>query len=243
MEGGNIMLKDITRTSIYKQLKGKLYYPYYLSGPKVEFLFAQLWGDIKSYSKGRLQELSLEIGLQGKTTGLLKWLADLVVSTRTTSKIEWNLMANYDVPDLARLLVLRRFLEDTNRVKKLTDLSSIERDTPHLFVEHVGSFTFATDTEDVNLNLSAIALQEINRLKKFEEKAEKDLHFLFFLPGSEAIALIANRYLNDYGLRFLLHPKKVRSISFFGSTIGEVGGLLFLDPIAIGYHEKEQILA
>lgn len=239
MSSSSRILKDITRTSIYKQLKEKFYYPYYLSGPKVETLFAQLWGDIKSYSRGSAKKISTEIGLQGKTTGILKWLAELAATARIGSGLEWNFTGNYDIPDLARLLVLRRFLEDNSRMKNLADLSPEERNTPHLFVEYFGSFTFSVEAEDANRNLSAASIQEINHRKNFEEKAERDPHFLFFIPDSKAVALVANRYFSHYGHRFLPHSSESRQINFFGSTIGEAAGLLFLDPIAIGYREIE----
>ena len=234
------IIDDLTKTSVYKKLKGNLYFPYYLSGPKVETLFAQLWGDIKGFSKTRSTELSTVLGIEAETSGLFSWLARLATSARIGGSREWALETDYDVPDLTRFIILHHFLIEDGRVSTLSELSETERDTPHLFVEYDGPFTCAVDTDEIRVLITGAALKEISRRKKFEETAERDQHFLFVIPGQpKAIAIIANRYLSHFGHRYLAHYSEKRSINFFGATIGEAKGLLFLDPIAIGYRHVE----
>ena len=84
------MLKDLTRSSIYKQLKDSFYYPYYLSGPKVENLFAQLWGSIKEYSKTSSKQIAIDLGLESKPPGLFKWLADLAAIAKLGFQGTWG---------------------------------------------------------------------------------------------------------------------------------------------------------
>ena len=231
-------LDDITQSSVYKQLKGHLYFPYYLSGPKVEMLFTQLWGDIRGFSKAHSTELSSALGIEGKTSGLLKWLAEIAVSAHIGGAHEWSFASNYDVPDLARFVILHRFLTESGRVKGLLELTTSEKNTPHLFVEYAGPFSFATDAGEMGVAMTGDARAEIARRKKFEETAEKDPHFIFVIPCQpKAIALIANRYFSPFGHRFLPHFSERRSVNFFGAIIGEAKGLLFLDPIAIGYRD------
>ena len=115
-------------------------------------------------------------------------------------------------------------------------MSAAELKAPHLFVENNGQFNFGTSGDDVSVGLPVTAIAEIDRRLKFEQHAEQDPHFVYVTGDHpRAVALIANRNLSHYGHRFLPHRDADRTLDFFGETIGESDGILFLDPIAIGF--------
>ncbi len=225
---------DITKNAVYRQLKGRLYYPYYLSAPKIESLFAQLWGDLKGFTQSRSAEISSEVGITAKTSALLQFIAELAATARIGGTRQWVFESDYDVPDLLKFILLRRFLTETSRVRSLIKLSEEERKTPHLFVEYYGTYFFAQDIKE--LHMPQEKKREIARRKRFEESAEEDPHYLLLLP-SISTAIIARRFLSAFGHRFLPHHSEGHNVTFFGATIGESKGVLFLDPMAIGYHE------
>jgi hypothetical protein len=210
-------------------------YPTYFNFLKIQYIFSQLFGDIQSYSKSQSKTFSQTLGITAKTGTVLNFFAELAGSIELKNENEKSNDQIYKPTDLLRFVIIRKYLRNLKVMKNISTLTPEEWNKPHIFIEDFGEKRLFQDTYEIIKSFTPDQSDEILKRKKIEETIEGCEHRVICLgPSLKFIAIIANKFYTMFSPRYLNARYKYGDF-FFGQTISEDQGLVFVDPYLFGH--------